>query len=116
MAFRSSDRPRPRTLLGPGTDLSEDAKDLLSAQEARDRLLMAWVAETGLLPSRARIVERKLPDGVTHVTIEEKDAFETVAGFPAGELGEFDSDAIEQRDSDPAPTTRPGWAQPAEKP
>jgi hypothetical protein len=38
----------------------------------REALLEAWVAETGLLPSEAVLVERTYEDGSVTVTVERK--------------------------------------------
>lgn len=40
----------------------------------RERLVEAWIAETGLLPSESMLVEQNMQDGTTRVWIERQDA------------------------------------------
>lgn len=48
------------------------AKQLKFVAENREKLLTAWVAETGLLPSESMIVERRQLDGSLQISIEKK--------------------------------------------
>ncbi len=36
----------------------------------KEKLITAWIAETGLLPSQSMLVIRDLPDGCTQVWVE----------------------------------------------